>query len=118
MRYVKALACAATLAGGTAAADGFAAIGDRAQFVQIVSGRDMTRLGITTRVSPTGQISGRAFGSPVTGVWEWREGYFCRDINWGSKNLGPNCQTVGLRGNTIRFTADRGQGKSADLTLN
>ncbi len=101
-----------------ALADGFATVSERDQFVRIVSGRALTRLGISVDVSATGEISGRAFGYPVSGVWQWTGGYFCRDLYWGSDNLGPNCQVVRVSGDTIRFIADRGQGQSADLKLN
>lgn len=120
MRYMPAAVCAAMLAFGPAPvlADSFATVTSRDQFVQIITGRALTRLGISVGVTPSGEIEGRAFGYPVTGVWQWSGGYFCRDLYWGSDNLGPNCQVVRVRGDTIRFIADRGQGQSADLTLN
>ncbi|MDO5756578.1 MAG: dihydrodipicolinate reductase [Rhodobacterales bacterium] len=120
MRYVCALATAALTAGANtadAAQRGFAAVENRAAFVQIISGRDLRRLGINVSVTPQGQISGRAFGYPVSGTWQWQGSYFCRDLHWGADHLGSNCQTVRISGDTIRFTADRGTGQSADLTL-
>ncbi len=120
MRYVAILAFAALSAGATAApaaAEGFVTVENRDQFVQIISGRDLTRFGINVDVSPGGQISGRAFGYPVSGAWRWSGSYFCRDLYWGSDDLGPNCQMVRINGNTIRFISDRGTGKFADLTL-
>ena len=118
MRYAAILVCAAmACVAAPASAQKFDTVESRKQFVQIVEGRALTRLGISLDVSPSGEIAGRAFGSPVTGVWQWRDGYFCRDLYWGSRNLGPNCQIVRVRGDTIRFIADRGRGRSADLTL-
>ncbi len=120
MRYVRTMICTAMLAGGgaaPAAAEGFATVESRDQFVQIISGRDLTRFGINVDVSPSGQISGRAFGYPVTGAWQWSGSYFCRDLYWGSDSLGQNCQAVRISGTTIRFISDRGTGDFADLTL-
>ncbi len=120
MRYLTILAAALFVAGGIttpATADTFVTVEDRAQFVQIISGRDLTRFGINVDVSPEGQISGRAFGYPVSGAWRWSGRYFCRDLYWGSDNLGQNCQVVRINGNTIRFISDRGTGEFADLTL-
>ena len=89
----------------------------KSQFLQIVQGKQMTLLGIRVAVSPEGQITGRAFGKPVSGKWEWRDGYFCRDLFWGERDFGPNCQEVSLRGSKIRFQSDRGAGQYADLNL-
>ena len=94
----------------------FARVDDRDEFISIVKGRDLTRLGITLEVGAQ-EISGSAFGSPVSGQWVWRDGYFCRSLYWGEDNLGDNCQAVDVNGNRIRFTSDRGSGQSAVLTL-
>ncbi len=50
-------------------------------FVQITSRRALTRFGMNVDVSPGGQISGRAFGYPVTGAWQWSGSNFCRYLN-------------------------------------
>ena len=62
-------------------------------------------------------IEGRAFGTPVSGAWNWSDGYFCRDLYYGERDLGSNCQQVAIRDNTIRFTSDFGNGDYADLRL-
>ncbi|MEX1235783.1 MAG: dihydrodipicolinate reductase [Roseovarius sp.] len=98
-------------------AQAFEQITTRDDFVAATSGRDMTRLGISVAVSPSGEIKGRAFGYPVTGEWDWQGDYFCRDLYWGGDPLGPNCQAVRIQGDTIRFISDQGAGRSADLTL-
>lgn len=91
----------------------------RTEFVDLIADRQLTRFGIRLNVSPEGQITGRAFGKPVTGRWEWADGYFCRDLYFGDQDLGPNCQVVQRRknGGVLRFIADRGQGDHADLRL-
>ena len=103
--------------GGAAAAEGFQTISDRDAFVRAVNGKQLTRVGIRLTVEPTGQIVGKAFGKPVTGAWRWSGGYFCRDLYYGSTDLGPNCQMVKVRGSTVRFISDRGTGQYADLNL-
>lgn len=95
----------------------FAAVTERDGFVSLVQGRDLTRFGIRLTVSPDGQIRGRAFGRDVTGAWRWNGDYFCRDLYWGDMDLGPNCQAVRLKGDTIRFISDQGTGQYADLYL-
>lgn len=100
-----------------AAAETFDQIKDRDQFISVVEGRDLTRFGISVEVTPDGDIKGSAFGRDVTGAWKWDGSYFCRDLYWGQRNLGTNCQSVERDGNTVRFTSDQGQGRSADLYL-
>jgi hypothetical protein len=115
-----AIICAAALTVGTSGplrADDFDRVESRDEFVQLVSGRALTRFGITLNVSPEGAIEGRAFGRTVTGAWRWDSGYFCRDLAFGTESLGPNCQVVEKRGEVLRFTADEGRGDQAELRL-
>ncbi|MEO0566153.1 MAG: dihydrodipicolinate reductase [Pseudomonadota bacterium] len=116
MRKFLILASLAVLA-APAMADGFAKVQDRDGFVELIEDRKLTRFGINLTVTPNGQIKGKAFGRPVTGAWEWNAGYFCRDLFWGKRELGGNCQEVKVQGETIRFTSDKGNGRFADLVL-
>ncbi|WP_297772234.1 dihydrodipicolinate reductase [uncultured Roseovarius sp.] len=100
-----------------ALAEGFATVTERERFVSLIEGRDLTRFGITINVTRDGQIKGRAFGRDVTGAWRWNGDYFCRDLYWGSTDLGPNCQAVRVQGSTMRFISDQGAGRYADLNL-
>ena len=98
-------------------ADGFRQVEDRTQFVSHVSGKALTRLGISLNVTPDGRIEGKAFGKPVTGAWRWKAGLFCRDLKFGGSDLGENCQVVQTNGATMRFISDAGEGDYADLRL-
>ncbi|MEM9318626.1 MAG: dihydrodipicolinate reductase [Pseudomonadota bacterium] len=112
-----ALMALCTLGTSPAIAEEFTVVSDREQFLSLITGRELTRMGIRLEVSPGGEISGRAFGTPVTGAWDWNGNYFCRDLYYGEEDLGPNCQQVAVNGNTLRFTSDRGTGRYADLRL-
>lgn len=100
-----------------AMAEGFQTVTDRKTFVSLISGKDLRRTGITLQVTPDGRIKGRGLGRSVSGAWQWKGGFFCRDLYWGKQNLGANCQRVQVQGRTLRFTSDRGRGEYADLTL-
>lgn len=100
-----------------ALANEFSNIRAKDEFVSLVNGKALTRFGISLNVTPSGKIEGSAFGQPVTGAWRWSNGYFCRDLYFGSRDLGPNCQLVQKNGNTLRFIADEGRGEYADLRL-
>ena len=95
----------------------FQRVDDRAVFVDLMEQGTLRRFGIKLKVEPDGRIEGRAFGRKVTGVWDWREGYFCRDMAWGSTEIEANCQEVRVSGDLVRFTSDQGQGRFADLRL-
>lgn len=114
---LSAFVIAIALSASAAFAEGFDKINDRDTFVSVISEKKLTRLGIRLTVTPNGQILGKAFGRSVTGAWQWRSGYFCRDLYWGKRDLGANCQEVKVQGRTIRFTSDRGSGDYADLVL-
>ncbi|MEM7718052.1 MAG: dihydrodipicolinate reductase [Pseudomonadota bacterium] len=114
---VGVYAIIAVLIAGPAMAE-FKRVNDRDNFVSLVKDRSLTRLGIRLNVSDNGQISGRAFGRKVSGAWSWSSGYFCRDLYVNGNMLdGDNCQKVEVRGDTLRFTSDKGTGDTADLRL-
>ena len=114
---LTAIALIAAFAAQPALADGFDQVQDKNTFVSLIKDRKLTRMGINLKVTPDGQIIGRAFGRSVTGAWQWSQGYFCRDLYWGERDLGPNCQAVKVQGRTVRFISDRGTGQFADLVL-
>lgn len=90
---------------------------DKSEFIETIKDKTLKRPLIRLKVSEDGKITGRAATLPVTGQWSWEETYFCRDLFWGSRNLGYNCQQVSRKGPKIRFTSDKGEGDFADFTL-
>ncbi|MGY6535559.1 MAG: dihydrodipicolinate reductase [Pararhodobacter sp.] len=126
-RTVSMTVLGATLAAGTllaqpGAASAFERITAAEEFTGLVTGRELSRFGIRLQVTPStgaasGEISGRGFGYPVTGDWQWRDGYFCRVMDWGGTEIAHNCQMVLRDGQTLRFVSDQGTGDSADFRL-
>jgi hypothetical protein len=100
-----------------AMADDYVRVTERGAFVNLVGGKSLTSLGVSLIVSPSGSIGGRAFGSNVNGAWTWNNGYFCRTLKAGSKVFARNCQLVQQNGDRIRFTADKGTGAAANLSI-
>ena len=92
-------------------------VSDRGAFLSYVQGRELTRLGISLRVSPDGSIAGRALGRDVTGTWAWEGGMFCRTLDAGDRQWARNCQVVSVDGASIRFQADQGTGDIADFRI-
>jgi hypothetical protein len=92
-------------------------VADRDQFMGLVNDKTLARSLIQLSVNADGSITGRGSGRAVTGTWTWEGGYFCRNLKWGQRDLGYNCQEVSAEGTTIRFQSDRGTGDSADFTI-
>lgn len=95
----------------------FRAVTDETEFVELTAGRELRRFGIRLKVMPQGDIVGRGFGYSVTGDWQWGENFFCREMAYGNNEIPHNCQLVAVRGDTIRFISDRGDGEYADFRL-
>lgn len=94
------------------------------RFVDLVEGKSLSllrpilmRSAIVLEVSRNGGISGVALRKPVRGAWQWKDGFFCRDLVFGEEDLGPNCQVVQVKDDKIRFIADQGQGDRAEFRL-
>lgn len=120
MLRVSAFSFAAMLAALPVAANDFAPVREKTEFLSLVEGRDL-RIGLynlTLNVLPDGQIKGRALGWDITGSWAWEDGYFCREMDWSGMEIGYDCQLVETEGaDKVRFTVDRGNGDSASFKL-
>ena len=72
---------------------------------------------ISLSVFKEGKINGSAAVRDVTGDWDWIDGFFCRTLLWGARELKYNCQLVTFDGKRLRFISDRGKGQSASFAL-
>jgi hypothetical protein len=68
-------------------------------------------------VLPNGEIAGTAVGWELSGTWDWKDGLFCREMDWSGMPIDYNCQLVETNGEELRFTSDAGKGNSADFRL-
>jgi len=116
---VIALTVAATTA-APAAAEIFVPVKEKARFLDLVKDRQL-RIGLynlSLNVLPDGRIDGSALGWRITGRWTWKDGYFCREMDWSGMAIDFNCQLVEAAGvDRMRFTVDQGRGDSATFRL-
>ena len=117
MKRIIAIATAVTVGLAAPAFAEFQKVESRSEFVQLVSGKTLTRPLVKLRVGSNGTISGKGATWDVSGQWQWKGGYLCRSLEWGGDDLGYNCQEVKVNGSTVRITSDRGAGRSADFRL-
>jgi len=103
-----------------AAANGFQPVRDKGDFLTLVKDR-VLRIGLynlSLNVLPDGRIEGSALGWKITGSWDWKDGYFCREMDWSGYPVKYNCQLVEALGDErMRFTVDQGAGDSAVFRL-
>lgn len=103
-----------------ALAEGFVPVTEREEFVELVASRELRHpfWGISLTVTPDGEIRGDALGWPVSGTWDWKDGYFCREMDWSGTPIPFNCQLVEVtEDQRLRFTVDRGEGDAATFRL-
>ena len=117
MKHILPVFAALAFGAGTPAVAELTKVNSAEEFKTLISGKTLTRPLVKIKVSPGGAISGRGAAWDVTGKWTWKNGYFCRSLEWGGDDLGYNCQEVKASGQKIRFTSDQGSGDSADFSL-
>ena len=92
-------------------------ITNRSDFENLVIDKKLERFLISLSVFNDGKIKGSAAGREVIGDWDWIDGFFCRNLLWGARELKYNCQLVTFDGKRLRFISDRGKGQSASFAL-
>jgi hypothetical protein len=103
-----------------AAANEFEPVRDKGAFLSLVQDRELriSVYGLSLNVLPDGKIKGSALGWEITGSWDWKDGYFCREMDWSGMAIDYNCQLVEAQGaEKMRFTVDQGAGDSATFRL-
>ncbi len=121
-RLLAAIVFGLSIFAGSASAD-YATVQDRGEFLSIVGGRTLvlTRPGIARpiaiQVQQNGSLTGEARGYELNGDWQWTDGRFCRQMDWGGFNVRFSCQQVSKNGNTLKFVSDRGLFRTAYFEL-
>ena len=92
-------------------------ITNRSDFENLVIEKKLKRFLISLSVTSDGKIKGSAAGRNVTGDWDWIDGFFCRTLLWGARELKYNCQLVTFDGRRLSFIADQGKGQSASFAI-
>lgn len=92
---------------------------DKDTFLSVLDGRALTigLFNLSLNVQPNGSLTGTAMGWDVTGSWAWKDGLFCREMDWSGYKIDYDCQVVEKVGEKLRFIAKYGKGQSADFRL-
>lgn len=100
-----------------ATANDFERVKAKTEFNRIIAGRKAVADWGWVISQPNGTIVGQVNGDKAAGSWEWKNGFWCRTINIGSTGMPYDCQAVFLKGNTVVFIRDNGQGDQVVLNL-
>ena len=92
-------------------------ITNRSDFENLVIDKKLERFLISLYITDDGKIKGSAAGREVIGDWDWIDGFFCRSMLWGAREIKYNCQKVTFDGRRLRFISDQGKGQSASFAL-
>ena len=92
-------------------------VSSRSNFEDLVINKRLERFLISLSVTKAGKIEGSAAARSVTGDWDWLDGFFCRSLLWGAREIKYNCQKVTFDGRRLRFISDQGKGQSASFAL-
>ena len=87
------------------------------RFINLIDGKKLKRFLIELSVQTDGTITGMGAGTDVMGNWNWQDNYFCRNLSWGNRDLGSDCQKVELKDQKLFFTSDKGRGATAGFSI-
>ncbi|MCP4319380.1 MAG: hypothetical protein GY789_26180 [Hyphomicrobiales bacterium] len=83
------------------------------QFLEQIAGRNLAETDSWVIISPDGTVSGKGPNNgKIVGKWIWEGRYYCRDIVIDGVPLPRDCQTVSIKGDTVAFTHNKGDGIS------
>ncbi|MDD9724565.1 hypothetical protein PVV74_03755 [Roseovarius sp. SK2] len=100
-----------------ASASDFERVETKAEFDRVIVGRKAVASWGWVISQPNGTVVGQVDGEKAAGSWEWKNGFWCRTISFGSKDMPHDCQAVFHKGSTAIFIRDKGQGDQVVLTL-
>lgn len=80
-------------------------IKDKSEFVQLVQGKTLSRPLVRLTVTADGNITSRGATWDVNGSWDWKDGFFCQDLNWGGCR---HCTM--MSGNSVTLGQSEGYG--------
>ncbi len=88
------------------------------EFIELVSDKKLVLDNSWVRILRNGTVEGKGPDQgDITGTWEWKGRYYCRDIVIDGETLPPDCQTVTIEGNIVTFTHKEGSGISVSWAM-
>jgi len=98
-----------------ASAEDFKRIKSKSDYLNTVADRTLVADWGWVKALRDGRLTGEVNGEAARGEWEWRRGFWCRTISYGSTTLSRNCQAIFVSGDTLVAIRDKGKGKQTAM---
>lgn len=80
-------------------------------FRATVAGKTVANADTTVTIQRNGTLSGSTKGTEISGVWEFRDGQWCRTITAPAPSA-EDCQLWRIDGNLVTIQRDSGKGET------
>lgn len=98
-----------------AAAGDFKRIKTEAEYREKIAGDKFVSGKDHVVIKENGKMSGKFGGKKLVGAWNWQQGYWCRTIRVGGKDLGSDCQVVMASDTQMYLIRKQGKGDKSQL---
>lgn len=88
-------------------------IQNKEKFMNLIVGKKLVQGDTWVTIHKDGTVEGKGpKGGSISGSWEWKDRYYCRDIVIVGEVMPHDCQVVSVEGNSVTFTHKDGAGVS------
>ncbi len=93
-------------------------IDNKEKFSELVVGKKLVQENTWVRILKDGVVEGQGpKAGDISGSWEWKGKYYCRDLVIDDVPLPHDCQAVSIEGDTVTFTHKDGSGISVSWKI-
>lgn len=88
------------------------------KFLELVADKKLTQGETWVKILKDGVVEGKGpEAGKISGTWEWKGKYYCRDIVIDDVPLPHDCQAVSITGDSVTFAHKDGSGISVSWTI-
>ncbi len=93
-------------------------IESKTKFTDLIVGKKLVQGETWVIIHKDGTVEGKGpNGGSISGTWEWKNRYYCREIVIVGEVTPHDCQVVSIEDNTVTFTHKDGAGASVRWTI-
>ncbi|WP_170468193.1 hypothetical protein [Ruegeria arenilitoris] len=93
-------------------------IEDQQKFIDLVVGKKLVQGETWVKILKDGKVEGQGpKAGDISGTWEWKGRYYCRNINIEEVAMPRDCQVVTIDQDKVTFTHKEGIGVSVRWTI-
>ena len=100
-----------------ATAGDFKRIKKKSEYLKMVADKKLVADWGWVIASSDGSLMGQINGQSAQGKWDWKGGYWCRTITFGSTSMPRDCQSIHVSGDNVVAIRDKGKGKQTPMKI-